>query len=433
MGQVAGGHGQGEAEEPVFLSPPVPLSPCPVSIEPMSNTDGLTGLRVAALESRKQDEIARLIEKFGGQPFVSASLREVPIGEHRAAIDFAQQLVTGGIDVMIFLTGVGFRHLLSAVEKHVSRDRYLHSLADIVTICRGPKPVFAMSEVGLKPTHKVPEPNTWRELLATIDSGVVVSNQTVGLQEYGITNHSLIAGLEARGARVVPVRIYQWELPTDIGPLQDNIRALVAGEREVLMFTSAHQVVNLLRVAEQMQLLENLREAFQKVAVVSIGPTTSEMLREQELPIDIEPEHPKMGSMVMAAAEQVSAVLARKVSNQPTVRVLSSERQQKDREAAWYNGPFMKACRREPTDVTPVWLMRQAGRYMAAFREYSDRIPFRERSETASIAIELSLQVCHAWPAPPADGPVCRARHTCHCSRAAALVAHRQLWMSAGP
>lgn len=42
---------------------------------------------------------------------------------------------------------------------------------------------------------------------------------------------------------------------------------------------------------------------------------------------------------------------------------------------------------------TPVWLMRQAGRYMAAFREYSDRIPFRERSETASIAIELSLQV----------------------------------------
>lgn len=90
------------------------------------------------------------------------------------------------------------------------------------------------------------------------------------------------------------------------------------------------------------------------------------------------------------------------------------------------------ACAAE-AERTPVWLMRQAGRYMAAFREYSDRIPFRERSETASIAIELSLQVCHAWPAPPADGPVCRARHTCHCSRAAALVAHRQLWMSAGP
>jgi uroporphyrinogen decarboxylase len=41
-----------------------------------------------------------------------------------------------------------------------------------------------------------------------------------------------------------------------------------------------------------------------------------------------------------------------------------------------------------------VWLMRQAGRYMAAFREYSDAIPFRERSETPEYAVELSLQ-CH--------------------------------------
>jgi uroporphyrinogen-III decarboxylase len=38
--------------------------------------------------------------------------------------------------------------------------------------------------------------------------------------------------------------------------------------------------------------------------------------------------------------------------------------------------------------------MRQAGRYMAAFREYSDKYPFRMRSETPEIAIELSLQVC---------------------------------------
>ena len=38
--------------------------------------------------------------------------------------------------------------------------------------------------------------------------------------------------------------------------------------------------------------------------------------------------------------------------------------------------------------------MRQAGRYMADFRQYSDKYPCRERSETPSMAIELSLQ-CH--------------------------------------
>jgi uroporphyrinogen decarboxylase len=50
-----------------------------------------------------------------------------------------------------------------------------------------------------------------------------------------------------------------------------------------------------------------------------------------------------------------------------------------------------------------VWLMRQAGRYMAAFREYSNRIPFRERSETPDIAIELSLQ---PWRAFKPDGVI---------------------------
>ena len=47
--------------------------------------------------------------------------------------------------------------------------------------------------------------------------------------------------------------------------------------------------------------------------------------------------------------------------------------------------------------------MRQAGRYMADFRAYSDRIPFRERSETAEIAVELSLQ---PWRAFKPDGVI---------------------------
>src|SRR5262245_15163640 len=269
-------------------------------------------LRVAALESRNAAEIARLIEKFGGRPFVSPSMREVAIDHNREAVDFANRLITGEIDIMIFLTGVGFRHLLAAVEKHVPRDRYLNALADITTICRGPKPVAAMADVGLKPTHRVPEPNTWRELLATIDSGIAIANHTVGLQEYGITNRSLIAGLEARGAKVVNVRVYQWDLPQDTRPLEENIRAMVAGERDVLIFTSGHQVANLLRMAQQLGVEQPLRDALRTMAVASVGPTTSEMLRDHELPVDIEPEHPKMGPLVAAAAGQAGEVLVKK-------------------------------------------------------------------------------------------------------------------------
>lgn len=344
------------------------------------------GLRVASLESRSGAEMTRLIEKFGGRPFVSASMREAPIEQNREAIDFAHRLITGEIDVMIFMTGVGFRHLLAAVERHVDRQRYLNALADITTICRGPKPVAAMAEVGLKPTHRVPEPNTWRELLATIDAGVQIANHTVGLQEYGITNRSLIAGLEARGAKVVNVRVYQYELPVDCRPLEDNVRAIAAGERDVAMFTSAHQVANLLRKAQELGLEQGLRDALTRMVVASVGPTTSEMLRDHELPVDIEPEHPKMGPLVAAAAERAAELLEqkrRKVSvRQPKAAPL-------DPTAAWYNSPFMKACRREPTDVTPVWLMRQAGRYMEEYRKVRGQTGFLEMCKNPQLCSEI--------------------------------------------
>lgn len=55
---------------------------------------------------------------------------------------------------------------------------------------------------------------------------------------------------------------------------------------------------------------------------------------------------------------------------------------------------LIRAARGEVTERTPIWLMRQAGRYMAAFREYSTKYGFRERSETPAMAVELSLQ-CH--------------------------------------
>ena len=53
---------------------------------------------------------------------------------------------------------------------------------------------------------------------------------------------------------------------------------------------------------------------------------------------------------------------------------------------------LLRAARGEKTRRTPLWMMRQAGRYMPAFRAYSEKYPFRVRSETPDIAVELSLQ-----------------------------------------
>lgn len=58
---------------------------------------------------------------------------------------------------------------------------------------------------------------------------------------------------------------------------------------------------------------------------------------------------------------------------------------------------LLRAARGEAVERTPVWLMRQAGRYMSAFRKFSNHVPFRERSETPDIAFELSMQPYRAF------------------------------------
>jgi uroporphyrinogen decarboxylase len=355
----------------------------------MPDTPSFNGLHVAAFESRSAGEMTRLIERHGGVPHVSPSMREVPLDENRIAVDFAHRLITGQINIVILLTGVGLRHLLAAIERHVDRQRVLDSLADVTTICRGPKPAAVMHEFGLKPTYRVPEPNTWRELLTTIDQHVPIANQAVGLQEYGKTNPSLIAGLEARGAAVLRIPVYTWDLPVDTAPLEANVRDLAQGRLDVILFTSANQANNLQRIAEQLDLVDDVRRELRSTVVASVGPTTSETLRDLDVPVDLEPDHPKMGALVSTAARRSSELLERKrriatIFSGPTSDVL-------DKQAPWYDSPFMKACRLEPTDVTPVWLMRQAGRYMAEYRKVRAKTTFLELCKNPQLCSEVMV------------------------------------------
>ena len=58
---------------------------------------------------------------------------------------------------------------------------------------------------------------------------------------------------------------------------------------------------------------------------------------------------------------------------------------------ALYDSPFMRACRREPVPYTPIWLMRQAGRYMREYREVRARTSFLELCKTPDLATEVTV------------------------------------------
>ncbi|HUA01336.1 MAG TPA: uroporphyrinogen-III synthase [Candidatus Aquilonibacter sp.] len=276
---------------------------------------GLAGLRVLSFESRRAGEMAKLIAAYGGQATVAQSMREVPLESNTEAIAFARTLAAGGFDMAIFLTGVGTRALARVVESVYPAAQFAEALRRIPVVARGPKPVAALKELGVPVTLAVPEPNTWRDLLRALDEkseSLPLAGRRIAVQEYGVSNPELLAGLAERGAQVTRVPVYQWALPEDTGPLRAAVQSIVDGEVDVVVFTTSVQIVHLLQIAREMSLEPQLRQGLARVVVGSIGPVTSEELREQGVLPDFEPVHPKMGFLLNEAGLRGRSLLQEK-------------------------------------------------------------------------------------------------------------------------
>jgi uroporphyrinogen-III synthase len=267
------------------------------------------GLRVLSLESRRSAEIEKLIRARGGDPFVAPSMREIPLQDNPQAFAFATRLFAGEFDMMILLTGVGSRLLNQILRTRYSEDAFIGALRKVAVVVRGSKPAAVMREWNVPVAVTVPEPNTWREILAATETR---PERKIAVQEYGRSSPELLDGLRARGADVTTVPVYQWDLPEDTGPLREAVRRLAQGDFDVTLFTTSVQVVHLLRIAAEEGLEQPLREALKRVVVASVGPSTSETLRENDLPVDLEPSHPKMGFLVSETAQRAREILQSK-------------------------------------------------------------------------------------------------------------------------
>ena len=279
--------------------------------------NGFDGLRVLSFESRRGAEMAKLIANAGGVPTVVASMREVPLEDNHEALAFVREVIGGKIDSVVFLTGVGAQVVLRVAESANLRDAYLEALKKIPVVARGPKPVSVLRPLGVPIALTAPEPNTWRELLQALDANaaaVPLRDKMIAVQEYGATNDELLAALRERGARVRRVPVYDWQLPEDVGPLRNAVQLLVQREIDVVFFTTSVQVRHLMLVAGEMKLADEVRKSMTNMFVASIGPLTSDELRHNGLPVDMEPSHPKMGFLVSEAASKAAASLRAKRS-----------------------------------------------------------------------------------------------------------------------
>lgn len=355
----------------------------------------ISNLKFVSFESRQSDAMQAMIQKQGGVCFSAPTLREVPLESNSDLDRFTRMILAHEVDVIIFLTGVGASKMIEIMSAKLGLEKVRHELSITTIVTRGPKPIKALSAFGIKSAIRVGEPNTWRQVIQDIDEDLElggVKGKTVAIQEYGTFNQELIDGLSRRGAKVIRVPVYRWALPDDIEPIKIAIQKLANKEVDVALFTSAVQIHHLFQVAIEHGLEASLRSGFEYAVVASIGPMCSEGIESHGVQIDFEAEKSSMGAFVLDLVNQAQACMQTKRQKKNTRVINAPSLISSSVKAEFTHSPFMKALRLEKSDVTPIWLMRQAGRYMKEYREIRKGIAFLEFCKRPDLVTEITVK-----------------------------------------
>ncbi len=250
------------------------------------------------------DEMAGLIRRHGGVPLAAPVLQE----HYRTDSPEVQQAINdvcdGRVDVAIFLTGVGAQAMMQTAITMGVHDQFTEALRNLTVVARSPKPARVLRRNKI-PIHVMPpEPFTSADLTAAMSAlPLPLHNRSVIVQRYGGPDSELPAYLRQQGAHYRELVLYDWGLPTEHAPVLSLIAEMESGNVDALAFTSRPQVPNLLAIAAAAGCEQSLRASLQsRVAVASVGPVCTRKLQESNIAVDIEPEHPHMGNLVLAVA-----------------------------------------------------------------------------------------------------------------------------------
>jgi|SRR5262245_3383153 len=261
--------------------------------------------KVAILESRLGQQMVDLVVKRGGVPFHAPALAEVADVDHSYIARLVHDLHARPARMAIFQTGVGTHALFKATDALGITEQLLGVLARTTVAVRGPKPTAALRSRGVRIDFSANEPYTTTEVLSMLQP-VPLSGERVIVQRYGVTNVELEEALRARGAEVIEIPTYRWSLPEDTKPLVELMDALERDDIDAVTFTNAAQVHNLFDVANELGRSDALRASLNRTLIASVGPVSSNALKQFGVSVGVEASPPKLGPLVAALDQALS-------------------------------------------------------------------------------------------------------------------------------
>jgi uroporphyrinogen-III synthase len=275
--------------------------------------NGLAGMVIGVPAARRSAETARLIERWGGTPLAGPTVEEVEIADPAPVIQATREVIDAGASWSVHLTGVGTKRWFAIADEHRLLQPLLATLRRAQVVARGQKASTVLRKYDLEPAW-VPEGETSREIAGWM-KGRVAAGDLVALQRHGERVPTLTDFLSQAGARVVELATYHWEIPADREPANHLTRELAGGRVHALVITSAPQVRNLFKVAEELGLDQELQEALQeRVFLASVGQVASVSLHERGLTADLEARPPRLGALVRSLALARDEVLGKRGS-----------------------------------------------------------------------------------------------------------------------
>jgi uroporphyrinogen-III synthase len=248
----------------------------------------LTGKTIALAEGRQLEELAALVAREGATVVRSPMLNILDAPNAEPVVAWLRKLVDGRFHYVVLLTGEGLRRLIGFADRAGFKDEAAAAFAKTKLVTRGPKPVQALKEIGLKPTLVAAAPTT-DGVIATLKQEPI-AGATVGVQLYSEGNPPLTDFLAAAGATVWAVQPYVYAPAAHADRVAELIADMADGKVDAIVFTSSPQVDRLYDVAAERKIDDVLKRGFERVRVASVGPVVTENLRRRGVRVDIQPE-----------------------------------------------------------------------------------------------------------------------------------------------
>ena len=255
--------------------------------------------------ARRADELGTMLERRGAVIQHGPALRIVPLVDDTELLAATRKVIEQPPDITVATTGIGFRGWIQAATDWEIGAELQSALGAGDLIARGPKARGAIRSTGLMDIWSPPSESSAEVLEYLLERGV--DGLRIAVQQHGEPLPDMVEALTVAGAAVIEVPVYRWEPPADIGPLDRLIDATLAGDLDVLAFTSAPAAAGLLARAGERgrhdELVDSLRGP---VLALCVGPVTAAPLDALDIPT-VQPQRSRLGAMVRRLETEMPA------------------------------------------------------------------------------------------------------------------------------